>query len=623
MLKHGLSRSSAHRYRDGRVRACIHCAVFGLILIATPLFAQESIDQELSCDRTACREAPAEVPASAESDLAHIFTGAFDTTGFPARWNCGTWSGPLGWLTIGSDIGIWLAYLCIPLTLAYMVGKRRDLPYPGVVLLFVAFILLCGTTHLIEAIIFWRPVYRFAALVKLLTAAVSWLTVFALVPLVPRLLKLRGPEELARIVGERTQELEVNRKTLEAVNRELVAAKNAAEAATRVKSEFLANMSHEIRTPMTSILGFAENLLDPSLTEEEKSMAARTLARNGRHLLTLMNDVLDLSKIEAGKLDVERVACSPFGLIADVEALIRPHAVIKGIDLRIEYDGPIPATIQTDPTRLQQILLNLLNNAVKFTDAGHIRLVTRLVPGKAPALQFDIIDTGIGITPEQAVHLFSPFTQGDSSTARRFGGTGLGLAISKRLAFLLGGDVCLVENNAEKRKGAHLRVRISTGPSDQVPIIEAPQSGLDDAEIPLPAPLPSDALAGRRILLAEDGSDNQQLISFILRKVGADVTVVDNGRRAVEAALSSRADRQPFDVILMDMQMPILDGYEAARSLREKGYAGLIIALTAHALAHDRQKCLDAGCDDYAVKPIDRAELIQLIAGRLETLCEV
>ncbi len=395
-----------------------------------------------------------------------------------------------------------------------------------------------------------------------------------------------------------------------------------AESASRAKSEFLANMSHEIRTPMTAILGFAEVLLEVGDLEKappERVEAVRTIKRNGEYLLNLINDILDLSKIEAGKLTVERISCSPFEVVAEVESLIRVRSIGKGLDLRVEYEGAIPETIQSDPTRLRQILINLLSNAVKFTETGHVDLITRLAkrPDGRPALEFDVVDTGLGMTTEQAARLFKPFSQADASTTRQFGGTGLGLSISKRLAEILGGEVGLVETRLGV--GSRFRLTVATGPLDGVRILERP----DEVHRIKPVdPGETAAEVGRlecRILLAEDGPDNQRLIAHVLKKAGAKVTVVENGKLAVEAALAATCRTRegdsapPFDLILMDMQMPVMDGYTATASLRERGYAGPIVALTAHAMDNERQKCLDAGCDDYATKPIDRQKLIETI----------
>jgi PAS domain S-box-containing protein len=396
---------------------------------------------------------------------------------------------------------------------------------------------------------------------------------------------------------------------------ELEKAKEAAESASVAKSQFLANMSHEIRTPMMAILGFAENLLEPNLSEPERLNAICTIRRNGEHLLQIINDVLDLSKIEAGRVKLEKISCSPAQIMADVRSLMEARAETKGLTLTTEYDGPLPRSIQSDPTRLRQILINLIGNAIKFTETGGIRLVARMAANEReePVLEFDVIDSGIGMTPEQIDRLFVLFMQADSSTTRRFGGTGLGLAISKRLADMLGGDLTV-----ESRPGAGstFRLTIPAGSAKDVALVEGEDV---ESERPSPVkPVAADLKLSCRVLLAEDAPDLRRLVSHMLERVGAEVATAENGRTALDAALAAASAGKPYDVILMDMQMPEMDGYEATTHLRRNGYARPIIALTAHAMEGDRQKCLEAGCDDYATKPINRHRLIQTIQDVLE-----
>ena len=402
---------------------------------------------------------------------------------------------------------------------------------------------------------------------------------------------------------------------------EIREATRKAEAATRAKSEFLANMSHEIRTPMTAILGFADVLLENPAGPEAVD-AAKTIKLNGEHLLEIINDILDLSKIEAGKLDLERIACSPCQVVAEMASLMRVRFEAKGLSLQVEHVGPIPETILTDPTRLRQILANLVGNAIKFTEVGGVRIATRLVqePGREPALQLDVIDSGIGMTKRQVGKLFRPFVQADTSTSRKYGGSGLGLAISRRLAGMLGGDVTVT---SEPGKGSTFSARVATGSLEGVPMLvgQPTEAVLEGKKLSRSAKKRQVKLDSR-ILLAEDGPDNRRLISFILNKAGAEVVTAENGRIAVEKAMACfpgrgrrRGDEEkPFDVVLMDMQMPVMDGYEATRQLRAAGYTDPIIALTAHAMRSDRQKCLDAGCDDYLTKPISRENLVAMIA---------
>jgi PAS domain S-box-containing protein len=382
-----------------------------------------------------------------------------------------------------------------------------------------------------------------------------------------------------------------------------------ATAANTAKSEFLANMSHEIRTPMTAILGFSELLLETDIPDAERRLAVDTIRRNGEHLLGVINDILDISKIEAGKMAIERIACNPAALLDEVKSLMQVRADAKGLDYRVEDVGDLPRSIGTDPTRLRQILINVVGNAIKFTETGSVRLTARFVDGPQPAIQFDVTDTGIGMTASQAGQIFAPFVQADSSTARTYGGTGLGLALSKRLARLLGGDIALVRSKLEE--GSHFRVTLPAETVEDAEVLpDSRPVTVQEAKGDEKTGLETHRLDGR-ILLAEDGGDNRRLISRLLEKAGAEVTVVENGQVAAEAALLARNEGKPFGLILMDMQMPVMSGYEAVSMLRECGYTGPIVALTANAMSDDRQKCLDAGCDDYISKPIHRKSLIE------------
>ncbi|MCC6677998.1 MAG: response regulator [Phycisphaerales bacterium] len=406
-------------------------------------------------------------------------------------------------------------------------------------------------------------------------------------------------------VRERTADIESARARLEELWQQ-------AQAATRAKSDFLANMSHEIRTPMTAIVGFADLLLTPDQPPEERAEAIHTIRRNADHLLSIINDILDLSRIETGKLTVQPVPTHPLRIVEEVYSLMHVRAREKGISLRVVYAMPVPERINTDPARLRQILLNLVGNAVKFTQRGEVTLTLGLRREPAPAIEFTVTDTGIGMSPEEMARLFEPFTQADGTMSRRFGGTGLGLAICRHLSTMLGGEIRVA---SEPGRGSSFTLSLPTGPLEGVAMRERTRAD-DPGSRPrsaIPAEPAPDPACTARVLLAEDGPDNQRLITHYLRRGGIAVEVVDNGAAAVEHALAAAAAGRAFDVVLMDMQMPGLDGYSATGLLREKGYRGPIIALTAHAMDGDRERCLRSGCDEYLTKPVNAAALVETV----------
>ncbi|MFK7789976.1 MAG: ATP-binding protein [Phycisphaeraceae bacterium] len=384
-----------------------------------------------------------------------------------------------------------------------------------------------------------------------------------------------------------------------------------AEAANQAKSDFLANMSHEIRTPMNAILGFTTMLTEAEITEEDRADYVETIQRNGDHLLCLINDVLDLSKVEAGKMTVEATHTSIPESISRVGSLMRGSAQQKGLEIRIEIADDLPALILTDPVRLRQILLNLMGNAIKFTKEGTITLAVskrEATSADRVKLVFEVRDTGVGIPAEKLNHLFTPFSQADETTTRNFGGTGLGLSLSKKFAQMLGGDI---EVESTPDIGSTFRLTIETD------IATSPASPSLEGEPIMPMPDDDLHLAGR-VLVAEDGPDNQRLIIHHLKKMGMAVELCENGKDAMDKAIEQHDAGMPFDVILMDMQMPVMDGYTATQKLRQKGYTSPIVALTAHAMQGDRQRCLAAGCDGYETKPIDRARLYTLIHSMIQ-----
>lgn len=410
---------------------------------------------------------------------------------------------------------------------------------------------------------------------------------------------------------------------------EYTQARLAAENANRSKTEFLANMSHEIRTPMTAILGYADLLLSEELDQEDTGEYLSVIKRNGQHLLTLINDILDLSKIEAGKMEIETLQSPLPEILDDVQKLMSGRAEDKGLTLKTTVGKGVPTEVETDPVRLRQILVNLVGNAIKFTEAGSIEVAVRYesdeTSDQAAKLIIDVTDTGIGMTPEQSSKLFQPFVQADTSTTRKFGGTGLGLTISKRLAEMMGGDITL---KSALNEGSTFTVTVNPGKVGSTVIVPSmvmhtknkavSQSSSStkpetEKQVESPNKVAAADATGPRVLLVEDGPDNQRLIKFILKKAGCQVTLATNGQEGVDAVEAADCEGALFDLVLMDMQMPVLDGYAATACLREKGYTLPIIALTAHAMSGDRDRCIQAGCTDFATKPIDREKLTSLV----------
>jgi signal transduction histidine kinase/FixJ family two-component response regulator len=389
-------------------------------------------------------------------------------------------------------------------------------------------------------------------------------------------------DQLEKTVAERTADLAI--------------ARDQALQASQTKSDFIANISHEVRTPLTAIIGFSESILNGSLDEPHKLDAVKTITRNGRHLLTILNDILDLSKLDADKLTVEMIELSPFQIVSDIESLVGMQARDKGLKFEIHYDFPLPRLIISDPTRLKQILLNLCTNAVKFTDSGTVRVLVSC-SAKDQQMTFIIIDSGIGLSQDAQERLFMAFSQADSSTTRRFGGTGLGLYISRKLAQMLGGDIRV---ESIEGLGSKFILTIDTGPLSEVSFAERLED-ITDSVVQLPDRTPIPSLTGK-VLLAEDSIDNQRLVSMYLRHAGVNVTVAENGQLAVEYAMADE-----YDLILMDIQMPVMDGMEAVRILRATGYSGPIIALTANAMKEDQARYLASGFDGFLSKPIDQA----------------
>jgi len=418
-------------------------------------------------------------------------------------------------------------------------------------------------------------------------------------------------------LDQRTWSLQQKTEALAQKLHEVEVLRDAAEAANRAKSRFLANMSHEIRTPLGAVLGFSELIRVSDQSEEERQTCIKGIERNGKLLLTLIDDILDLSKIEADRIEAERIECCLPEVMQDVKVVHAVKAAEQGVKLTFKPATKLPLKIFTDPVRLKQILNNIIGNAIKFTNRGEVTVhisFQHSVDQKNGRLIFRVEDTGCGLSSFEAERIFQPFMQADSSTRRRFGGTGLGLVISRNLANILGGDVVLV--SSQINVGSIFEVSIDTGD------VQFTKDATDLFSLPIGNKLQSEdrsalnrkRLDGINLLVADDSPDNRVLISRILQLDGAKVDLAEDGLQAVDKAFASY-----FDVILMDIQMPNMDGYEATETLRKRGYTRPVIALTAHAMHDELERCLRAGCNQHISKPVDRNVLVKAILKLTES----
>ncbi|MBF0442478.1 MAG: PAS domain S-box protein, partial [Oligoflexales bacterium] len=406
-----------------------------------------------------------------------------------------------------------------------------------------------------------------------------------------------------RIVGAVAIAQDITRQKI--IEKEVMMAKNEADAANRSKSLFLSTMSHEIRTPLNAIIGFSQLLVRFDHNSRDREDFASRIINNGEILVRLIDDILDLSKIEAGKMDIEKIPVDMEKIVFDISVTMEYKARQKGIKFRLDVEKDLPRTIITDPTRLKQILLNIIGNAVKFTEKGEIHVLFKGLYGDRK-LQIIVKDTGIGLTLEESAKLFKPFAQADSSTTRKFGGTGLGLVLSRRLAQALGGDVKLVSST--KGRGSIFEITVSLVGEEENIESKTPK-------VPVKEPGIGKSLSGLKILLAEDVPDNQIIASKLLTMLGAMVDVTSDGREAV-----SKASEKDYDIILMDIQMPIVDGLDATKEIRRRGIGCPVIALTAYAMPEEIDRCLLAGCDGHIPKPVTQERLINVIRSKIDKI---
>jgi signal transduction histidine kinase/ActR/RegA family two-component response regulator len=402
--------------------------------------------------------------------------------------------------------------------------------------------------------------------------------------------------------GGRKAAISIDITDLRTKEKQLKAAKQMAEAASAAKTAFLANMSHEIRTPLNGVLGIAQSLAQDDLTPEQRSKVD-TLADCGRTLMTVVNDILDMSKIEAGKVSITPLDIEIRGGIARVVELFRPKAAEKGLDISLQMDPSFPSHIRLDPVRTRQCLTNLISNAIKFTETGGITVSVRLRSERSGLdMEMTVADTGIGMTEEQVSRLFSDFMQADASTTRRFGGTGLGLAITRRLARLMGGDVTV---ESSPGKGSTFRLWFA---------VEKASSQAPD-DVPVAASKAPAELRGRRVLLTDDNPINRKVAQMFMKPFGLVVVEAANGEEAL-----IRLATQPFDLVLMDIHMPVMDGCEAVKRIRasQAQWSNIpVIALTADAMPGDDVRYLSMGMTGYVAKPIDQRELFSAINAAL------
>ncbi|MBP7860429.1 response regulator [bacterium] len=519
---------------------------------------------------------------------------------------CLQWNTPLLLTWIIANAGIALAYFAIPAALVYFVKKRKDdLPYPWLFRLFALFIVSCGLTHVMKIWTIYNAHYWAEALLDLVTAIVSLATAILLWPLIPKMLALKSPARLE----EANEKLALANKELSTLNKNLILARDQALEASNLKSSFVANISHELRTPVTGVMGMNELLLRTDLTPHQKDLAS-SIQEAAKSLHLIVNDILDLSKIEAGKMTLQRVLLNPPEMVRESINMLLPAAQKKGLVLNCRIDPELEGhthNLSGDPARTNQVLLNLMGNAVKFTDRGQIDVDVSILGREQDKtlVKFSVTDTGIGLDEQDKKILFTPFTQADESTTRKYGGTGLGLTISKLLVELMDGEIGV---ESQKSKGSTFWFI--------VPFFHTAEIILKRYTASVTFNLGS-ASQGK-VLVVEDNPVLRSLAVKQLETLGIGANAVSNGQAALD-----ELERARYTLILMDCHLPVMDGYEATQKIRELEKNTdehiTIIAMTAGAMTGDYEKCRQAGMDDYLAKPYTLKQLKEKLGDWLLT----
>ncbi|MEB3283360.1 MAG: ATP-binding protein [Lyngbya sp.] len=506
----------------------------------------------------------------------HTLETIFSPEQYMPHGSCYLWQTPLIGLHLISDLLIAIAYFSIPAMLIYFACKRPDFPYHKVFILFSLFIISCGLGHLLDIWTLWHPAYWLSGIERAFTAFISCYTALELMVLLPQFLSLKTPEELAIV-----------------------------EAANRSKSLFLAHMSHELRTPLNAILGFTELMSRDTNLSVKHRKYVDIINRSGEHLLGLINDILEMSKIEAGKTQLRENDFDLHSLIQSLEEMLRLKAQSKGLQLIIQQDPQVPQHIHTDENKLRQVLINLVSNAIKFTQNGSVTLRIKSESSKQQnTLIFEVEDTGPGIAPEEHQKLFEAFSQ--TETGIKSGqGTGLGLPISQKFVQLMGGEISV---RSKLNQGTLFSFNIPVMTLENSPIETTISTSGTVTGLAAGQPNP-------RILIADDDSKNRLLLTKLLSSIGFEVREASNGQEALE----TWSNWQP-DLIFMDMKMPVMNGYIATQKIKKSpaGQETVIIALTAQAFEEDRQYILSIGCDDFIRKPFQQQDILAAISRHLK-----